>query len=237
MVKRRAGVERMQVLGEALIEALLEGGPSSVTREGVAERAQVSQNLVTYHFGSMHGLWAQAQQVAVDRLAESLEGAVHTDGTPAERLAFAARSLAPGERAHGALAAAAMLAALSRVDPNCAAAARHAGARRRSALTSLMRMCGAIAPESASADLDAALLGLGLRALMEDEPMSYEAVDRSLKRVLAQHGMPEVAQALDSYAPPRAPPMAPLPRAPMGTGAKAEPAFASARTRAKQPRR
>jgi AcrR family transcriptional regulator len=119
-------------------ESLREDGIAGISARAVANRAQVNQALVFYHFGTMAELVEAACNQAVDDSADYYRGQFAAITSLSELLALG-RDLHQRERAAGNVAMMAQLMAGAQSDPTIARAASYAMARWNQEVETVLR--------------------------------------------------------------------------------------------------
>lgn len=156
------GREVRQRLLRAGAELIAERGWSAVSTRALADRAEVGQGLVHYHFASLKALLAEAALGAVRALVEELTGLLETAPTTEEavRGALGALDAYTGRDATSLLFTETSLAAARDEELRRELTAVMTSAR--DALAARLRQDGVTAPEETAAVVLAALDGLML---------------------------------------------------------------------------
>jgi AcrR family transcriptional regulator len=91
--QRRAAEMRVKII-EAADELVAQHGPSALTTELVAERADVSVQTVYNRVGGKPALLIAIAEKALEKSREYMDAALASDGSPAERVRLAAEAFA-----------------------------------------------------------------------------------------------------------------------------------------------
>ncbi|MFF3447027.1 TetR family transcriptional regulator [Streptomyces sp. NPDC002667] len=92
-LRREAGQRRRDSLLEAALELLAERGQDGVTLRDITDRAGANVAAVSYHFGSLKGLWETAIEQALERYLDAQIAALDSLG-PAPTLSELAEAFA-----------------------------------------------------------------------------------------------------------------------------------------------
>jgi AcrR family transcriptional regulator len=183
---------------DAAAESLREDGIAGISARAIANRAQVNQALIFYHFGTVGELVEAACRKAVDDSADFYRERFATVSSLSELLTIG-RELHERERAAGNVAMMAQLMSGAQTDDTFAAAAKYAMARWNLEIESVVRrvlrdhpLAGMSDPAGLARAISAGFIGLELYEGIDAEgaAMALQALEQlgALVDVMADLG-------------------------------------------------